>query len=178
MNRQVLGIAGWKNSGKTTLTTKIIAELTRRGLNVASVKHAHHDADIDQEGSDTYRHRSAGAREVVLVTGARWALIHELGGADEPPLHEILEHLSPCDLVIVEGYKREPIAKIETRRLASTKSKPLSADDPNIIAIAADHPIDTTGLPTFDLEDVAGIADLIVAHFHLEERFSQSQPAN
>ena len=175
MSRPVLGIAGWKNSGKTTLTTKIIAELTRRGLRVASVKHAHHEANLDQPGTDTFRHRAAGATEVALVTSARWALIHELGGADEPTLAEIIEHLSPCDIVLIEGYKREAIPKIETRRLASAQNGPLASDDPNIIAVAADHPTDAAGRPDFDLDDVAGIADFIVAHFHLEERRFQNQ---
>ena len=107
MTTQVVGIAGWKNSGKTTLAVNLIAELTRRGYRVASIKHAHHDADIDHEGTDTFRHRAAGAAEVVLVTGRRWAVIHELRGDAEPTLAETMSRLSPADIVIVEGYKRE-----------------------------------------------------------------------
>ena len=158
----VLGIAGWKNSGKTTLAIRLIAELTRRGYTVASVKHAHHDADIDREGTDTFRHRAAGAREVALVTGRRWAIIHELGQAAEPPLAEILGRLSPADLVIVEGYKREPIPKIEVRRLEAANTQAMAPDDATIIAVVADHETSSSGRPLFRLDDLAGIADFVV----------------
>jgi molybdopterin-guanine dinucleotide biosynthesis protein B len=117
----VLGIAGWKNSGKTTLAIKLIAELTRRGNRVASVKHAHHDADVDHEGTDSFRHRAAGSVEVALVTSRRWAIMHELGEAAEPTLTAMLARLSPSDIVIVEGYKREPIPKLEVRRLEAVQ---------------------------------------------------------
>lgn len=176
MEHQVLGIAGWKNSGKTTLVTKIIAELTQRGLRVASIKHAHHEANIDQPGSDTFRHRAAGATEVALVTSVRWALIHELDGAGEPTLEETLDRLSPCDIVIVEGYKWVAIPKIETRRTASSKSEPLAPHDPTIIAVAADHPTDTGGRPSFDLNDVTGITDFIVSYHQLDASRFPSRP--
>ena len=107
MSGAVFGITGWKNSGKTTLTERLVAEFTRRGFRVSTVKHAHHDFDIDREGADSYRHRLAGAAEVAIVSGRRWALMHELRGEDEPKLDEILARLAPCDLVLVEGYKRE-----------------------------------------------------------------------
>jgi molybdopterin-guanine dinucleotide biosynthesis protein B len=168
MSRPVLGIVGWKNSGKTTLITKIVAECSRRGYRVATVKHTHHKTDIDQEGTDSFRHRAAGAVAVALVSGVRWALIHELGTADEPTLEVILEHLLQRDIVLVEGYKREAIPKIETRRLASARSELLTSDDPNIIAVVADHPTDAEGRPSFDPGDVAGITDFIVAYFDLE----------
>ena len=118
MSDAVFGITGWKNSGKTTLTERLVAEFTRRGFRVSTVKHAHHDFDIDREGADSYRHRLAGAAEVAIVSGRRWALMHELRGEDEPKLDEILARLAPCDLVLVEGYKRE--ATPRSRRDGST----------------------------------------------------------
>jgi molybdopterin-guanine dinucleotide biosynthesis protein B len=170
MTDPVVGVAGWKNSGKTTLVTKLVAELSRRGYRVATVKHAHHQADIDHEGTDSFRHRSAGASEVALVTSARWAVIHELRGEPEPPLSEILARLSPADLVIVEGYKQEPIPKIEVRRRDAARSDPLGPDDGNIIALAGDTPSDANGRPFFDLDRAVEIADFLVAHFDLAKR--------
>jgi molybdopterin-guanine dinucleotide biosynthesis protein B len=161
VNRRVFGITGWKNSGKTTLTEKLVAELVRRGRRVATVKHAHHDFDIDKEGTDSFRHRLAGATEVAIVSDRRWALMHELRGEDEPSLEVILERLAPADIVLVEGYKREGHPKLEARRLASSDRGPLSANDPQIVAIAADHTVEGERLPVFDLDDVASIADFI-----------------
>ncbi|ANT51838.1 molybdopterin-guanine dinucleotide biosynthesis protein B [Mesorhizobium amorphae] len=159
--RRVFGITGWKNSGKTTLTEKLVAELVRRGWSVSTVKHAHHDFDIDKPGADSFRHRQAGATEVAIVSGRRWALMHELRGEDEPTLDAILSRLAPSDIVLVEGYKREAHKKIETRRLEAKDSTPLAASDPNIVAIAADFPADGEGLPAFDLDDVKSIADFV-----------------
>jgi molybdopterin-guanine dinucleotide biosynthesis protein B len=159
----VIGIAGWKNSGKTTLATRLIAELTRRGLKVASIKHAHHAFQIDDAETDSARHRRAGAAQVAIVSATRWALITELSRAREPPLAEVLARLDPCDLVIIEGYKGAPIPKIETRRRAAARAVPLADRDPNVIAIAADHPVEGRGLPVFALDDAGGIADFIIA---------------
>jgi molybdopterin-guanine dinucleotide biosynthesis protein B len=159
----VIGIAGWKSSGKTTLATRLIAELTARGLRVASVKHAHHAFQVDDAETDSARHRRAGAAQVAIVSAARWALIAELAGAPEPSLEEVIARLDPCDLVIVEGYKSAPIAKIETRRRAAARATSLADADPNVIAIAADHPVDGHGLPVFALDDAAGIADFVIA---------------
>ncbi|MCA0046162.1 molybdopterin-guanine dinucleotide biosynthesis protein B [Mesorhizobium sp. B283B1A] len=161
MNRRVFGITGWKNSGKTTLTEKLVAEFVRRGWKVSTVKHAHHDFDIDKPGADSFRHRQAGATEVAIVSGNRWALMHELRGEDEPPLDGILSRLAPCDIVLVEGYKRESHRKIETRRLEAKDRTPLSASDPNIVAVAADFAIADKNLPVFALDDVKSIADFI-----------------
>jgi molybdopterin-guanine dinucleotide biosynthesis protein B len=161
MSQRVFGITGWKNSGKTTLTEKLVAELTRRGYSISTVKHAHHSFDIDQEGTDSFRHRAAGAREVAIVSGNRWALMHELAGAAEPSLSDILARLGPCDLVLVEGYKREPHRKIEVRRLEAKDRTPLAPDDPNIAAIAADHALPEEQLPVFPLDDIIAIADFI-----------------
>ncbi|TPM41974.1 molybdopterin-guanine dinucleotide biosynthesis protein B [Mesorhizobium sp. B2-3-4] len=161
MNRRVFGITGWKNSGKTTLTEKLVAELVRRGWTVSTVKHAHHDFDIDKPGADSFRHRQAGATEVAIVSGNRWALMHELRGEQEPPLDAILSRLAPCDIVLVEGYKREAHLKVEARRLEAKDRTPLSAGDPNIVAIAADFVIAGEHLPVFDLDDAKSIADFI-----------------
>lgn len=161
MNTRIFGITGWKNSGKTTLTEKLVAELTARGRRVSTVKHAHHDFDIDKEGADSFRHRQAGAAEVAIVSGRRWALMHELRGDAEPTLEAILARLEPADIVLVEGYKRESHQKIETRRQGAKDSAPLSQNDPHIVAVAADHPQPGEKLPVFDIDDVAAIADFI-----------------
>ena len=160
MSRRVLGIAGWKNSGKTTLVVRLVDELTGRGWRVSTVKHAHHDADVDRPGTDSHRHREAGASEVLLSTGRRWVLMHELRGSQEPSLDELLEHLSPCDLVIVEGYKSGPHPKIETRRQGAADRSPLPASA-NVIAVASDHGQSDASHPAFDLDDIAGIADFV-----------------
>ena len=160
MTQRVLGIAGWKNSGKTTLTERLVAELCARGWRVSTVKHAHHDADVDREGTDSFRHRQAGAGEVVLATGRRWALMHELRGADEPSLEALLERLSPCDLVIVEGFKHEGHPKIETRRRDAEKRTSSPAPG-NVVAIAADHPVADAAVPVFALDAVPAIADFV-----------------
>ena len=157
MNDRIIGIAGWKNSGKTTLTERLVAELVGRGWRVSTIKHAHHDADIDQEETDSFRHRQAGASEVLLATGRRWALMHELRGEKEPSLVELVARLSPCDLVIVEGFKAGAHPKIETRRLETKDRTPLPPAA-NVVAIAADHPVAGSALPVFALDDVAGIA--------------------
>jgi molybdopterin-guanine dinucleotide biosynthesis protein B len=170
MTQRVFGITGWKNSGKTTLTEKLIAEFCRRGWTVSTVKHAHHDFDIDIEGADSFRHRQAGASEVAVVSGRRWALMHELRGEDEPPLDAILSRLAPCDLVLIEGYKREAHKKIETRRLDARNTAPLSAGDPRIVAVAADFPPPGEVLPVFDLDDIAAIADFIETETGLEQK--------
>jgi molybdopterin-guanine dinucleotide biosynthesis adapter protein len=157
----VIGIVGWKKSGKTTLVVALIEEFTRRGLKVASVKHAHHNFQVDDKDTDSARHRRAGAARVALVSAKRWAVIGELGDAPEPELAEVIGWLGPCDLVIVEGYKSAPIPKIEARRSAAVSREPLADRDPHIKAIAADHAADAGGLPVFALDDTSGIADFI-----------------
>jgi molybdopterin-guanine dinucleotide biosynthesis adapter protein len=165
----VIGIAGWKKSGKTTLAVRLIAEFTRRGLKVASVKHAHHTFQIDDAETDSARHRRAGAQQVAIVSNRRWALISELGGAPEPDLLTVLAQLAPCDLVIVEGYKSTPIRKIEARRLAAFGRRALAETDRNVIAIAADHPVEGSAVPTFRLDDIAAIVDFIAASLRLPQ---------
>lgn len=167
MSSPVFGVTGWKNSGKTTLVTRLVAEFTRRGLKVSTVKHAHHEFDIDKPNTDSFRHRESGAAEVMIVSGHRWALMHELRGETEPPLEAALARLSPCDLILVEGYKRERHPKIEARRQAAAKNEPLAPTDPSIMAVAADHPTEAHGRPVFALDDVAAIADFIAAELSL-----------
>lgn len=170
MTQRVFGITGWKNSGKTTLTERLIAELSGRGWRVSSVKHAHHDFDIDHPGTDSHRHRAAGAGEVAIVSGRRWALMHELRDEQEPSLDAILARLAPADLVLVEGYKREAHLKIETRRLTAKDRTRLATGDAGIVAVAADHPQDGETLPVFDLDDVKAIADFIERTMDLVRR--------
>jgi molybdenum cofactor guanylyltransferase/molybdopterin-guanine dinucleotide biosynthesis protein MobB len=157
----VVGIAGWKNSGKTTLAVRLIAEFTRRGVKVSTIKHAHHDFRIDDGSTDSALHRQAGAGEVTIVSSGRWARVHELAGEPEPTLAEILASLSPADLVIVEGYKREAIPKIEARRRDAREHTSLADADPHVIAIAADHPIEHSRVPVLALDDITAIADCI-----------------
>jgi molybdopterin-guanine dinucleotide biosynthesis protein B len=165
-----IGVAGWKNSGKTTLVTSLVAELARRGFKVATVKHAHHAFQIDDAETDSARHRRAGAAQVAIVSASRWALVRELGADPEPALDQIIDRLDPCDLVIVEGYKRAPIPKIEVRRRASARAEPLAPADPDVVAIAADHACDGAGRPVFALDDAARIADFIVRRLGLTAR--------
>ncbi|MDX2288286.1 MAG: molybdopterin-guanine dinucleotide biosynthesis protein B [Hyphomicrobiaceae bacterium] len=158
----IVGIAGWKKSGKTTLTVRLVEEFTRRGYRVATVKHAHHAFDIDNGDTDSARHRRAGAGQVAVVSGQRWAVVTELSGAPEPNFEEIIAALDPADLILVEGYKSAPIAKIEARRSASLTKRTLADEDPMVFAIAADHAIEDGQVPVFSLDDIAAIADLIV----------------
>jgi len=162
---KIIGIAGFSGSGKTTLIEKLIPVLVREGLRVSLVKHAHHEFDVDQPGKDSYRHRHAGCAEVLISSSKRWALMHELRGAAEPALEEQLKHLSPCDLVIVEGYKSEPIAKIEVHRRAS-HTPLLYPEDPHVVAIATNEPLDTA-LPQLDLDDAEDVARFVVKHLGL-----------
>ncbi|MBI3673319.1 MAG: molybdopterin-guanine dinucleotide biosynthesis protein B [Rhizobiales bacterium] len=163
---QVIGVAGFKNAGKTTLVEKLVTELTRRGRRVSTIKHAHHSFDIDHAGRDSFRHRAAGAAEVAVVSRSRWAIIHELRGDDEPPLADILAKLAPCDLVIVEGYKRDGHAKIEVRNLALDHPK-LAGDDPTVIAIAANGAVAEAPVPVFDRDNVTALAAFIERHMGL-----------
>ena len=158
--QHVFGITGWKNAGKTTLTERLVAEFVRRGLRVATVKHAHHAVDIDEPGTDSWRHRAAGAAEVALVGGHRYAIMRE---QEEPTLGEVLARLAPADLVLIEGFKREPHPKIEVR--GGEGGRPaLAAGDPTIVAIAADSAPAEQHLPWFRRDDIAAIADFIAKH--------------
>ena len=163
-NTPIVGIAGWKKSGKTTLTVRLIEEFTLRCLKVATIKHAHHEFQVDNEETDSARHRRAGAAQTAIVGGKRWAIVTELKGAPEPNFEEIVASLEPADLIIVEGYKTAAIPKVEARRTAQVSKRALAEDDPLVIAIAADHTIDDAGgLPVFSLDDIREIANLIDA---------------
>jgi molybdopterin-guanine dinucleotide biosynthesis protein B len=159
---KIFGFAGWSGSGKTTLIERVVPLLTARGLTVSLIKRAHHEFDVDQPGKDSYRHRHAGCSEVMLSSSVRWALMHELRGTAELTLDELVERMSPCDLLIVEGFKRQPIPKIEVFRAANGKV-PLHPNDPHVVAIATDVRVDST-LPQFALDDVAQIADFVCIH--------------
>jgi molybdopterin-guanine dinucleotide biosynthesis protein MobB len=159
---RVYGVTGWKNAGKTTLVERLVAEIRGRGFTVSTVKHAHHGFDVDQPGRDSHRHREAGARQVLVASAARWALMTELGGAPEPPLSALLARLDPVDLVLVEGYKRDRHPKIEARRAAAARDAPIAAGDPSIEAVASDAPLEGLAVPVFDLDDAAGIAGFIL----------------
>ena len=162
---KVIGIAGYSGSGKTTLIEKVIPVLVRDGLRVSLIKHAHHEFDVDQPGKDSYRHRHAGATEVLLSSSKRWVIMHELRGAPEPPLEEQLKLFSPCDLVIVEGYKTQPIPKVEVHRAAG-HTPLLFPEDPHVVAVATDEPLDTA-LPQLDVNDAEAVARFIVQYLGL-----------
>ncbi|SEP42394.1 molybdopterin-guanine dinucleotide biosynthesis protein B [Rhodospirillales bacterium URHD0017] len=154
---RVIGVVGWKNAGKTTLVERLVAELVRRGLRVNTIKHGHHDLDVDQPGRDSYRHRAAGATEVAVVGGHRYAIMRE---QEEPTLAEVLARLAPADLVLIEGYKREPHRKIEVR----AGGEPMAPRDATVIAIACDEPPSREErLPWFRRDDIAGMADFVVS---------------
>jgi molybdopterin-guanine dinucleotide biosynthesis protein B len=159
---RLIGLAGWSGAGKTTLMTRLIPELARQGMSVSTLKHAHHAFDIDQPGKDSYAHRSAGARQVLVAGANRWALMTELRGAPEPKLGDLLGRLDPVDLVIVEGFKRDAHPKLEVHRGANGKPW-LYPGDPFIAAIASDVAPPTTALPHADIDDIAAIASLVLA---------------
>jgi molybdopterin-guanine dinucleotide biosynthesis protein B len=156
---KVFGFAGWSGSGKTVLIERIIPLLTGRGLEVSLIKRAHHEFDVDVPGKDSYRHRQAGCREVLLSSGVRWAHMHELKGAPEQTLQQLIARISPCDLLLVEGFKRAAIPKMEIFRRDNAKAA-LHPRESHIVAVAADCRFDTA-LPQFDLDDATGIADFV-----------------
>ncbi|WP_227319848.1 molybdopterin-guanine dinucleotide biosynthesis protein B [Acidisoma silvae] len=160
---KVFGFAGWSGAGKTTLIRQVIARLVGQGLRVATIKHAHHDFDIDQPGKDSWEHRQAGAAEVLVVSDRRWALMHELRGAAEPSLPELIGKLAPADLVLVEGFKRIAFPKMEVFRAANGKA-PLHPEDGSIVAIASDTPFPDSGRPVLPLDDVAVISTFAERH--------------
>ncbi|HUN52527.1 MAG TPA: molybdopterin-guanine dinucleotide biosynthesis protein B [Candidatus Sulfotelmatobacter sp.] len=163
---KIFGLAGWSGSGKTTMLTRLLPGIIARGVSVSTIKHAHHDFDVDQPGKDSYRHRQAGAGEVLISSAHRWALMHELRGRPEPTLPELLTLLGPVDLVLVEGFKRDPYDKLEVYR-ASVGKRLLALDDPHIVAIASDAPVKGSTLPQLDIDDTAGIVDFVLHHCRL-----------
>ena len=164
---KIFGFAGYSGSGKTTLIEKLIPLFVQRGLRVSLIKHAHHTFDVDQPGKDSFRHRHAGCTEVLVTSSRRWALMHELRGAAEPTLNEQIERLSPCDLLLVEGFKHEPIPKLEVYR-AEVGESMIHPHDGNIVAIASDAKVDSA-LPQLDLNAPEAIAAFVLKHVGLEQ---------
>lgn len=162
---RIYGVVGWKNAGKTGLMERLVTEITSRGISVSTIKHAHHSFDVDHEGKDSFRHRQAGATEVLLASRNRFALMHELRQEQEPGLDDLLPRLSPVDLVLIEGYKRDQHPKIEAHR-AETGNPLIAPDDPTIRAVASDTPLDLDR-PVFDLDDTKAIADFVIAEVGL-----------
>jgi molybdopterin-guanine dinucleotide biosynthesis protein B len=160
---KVFGIAGYSGSGKTTLLERMIPVFILEGLRISVVKHAHHRFDVDRPGKDSYRHREAGAAEVLISGGERWVLMHELRGAPEPTLDQLLNKFSPCDIVLVEGFKSQPFPKLEVHRQAAGKPL-LFPSDPDIVAIATDEPLDTA-LPQLDVNYPEAVAVFIMNYF-------------
>jgi molybdopterin-guanine dinucleotide biosynthesis protein B len=162
---KIFGFAGWSGSGKTTLIEQLIPRFVQRGLTVSLIKHAHHTFDVDHPGKDSYRHRHAGAAEILITSSRRWVLMHELRGAHEPSFDEQVKRISPCDLLLVEGFKFAPIPKLEVWR-AETGEPLLHPNDAHIVAIASDARIETK-LPLLNLNDVDGISHFILKHLKL-----------
>ena len=162
---RLYGVVGWKNAGKTGLVERLVTEITSRGFTVSTIKHAHHTFDVDRPGKDSYRHRHAGATEVLLSSANRFALMHELRGSEEPSLADLLARMSPVDLVLIEGYKRDVHPKVEAFR-AETGNPLIALEDDTVKAVAADTPLDLDR-PVFDLNDTVSIADFILAEVGL-----------
>jgi molybdopterin-guanine dinucleotide biosynthesis adapter protein len=181
---KVIGIAGWSGAGKTTLISRVIPYLRQQGLRVSVIKHAHHEFDVDVPGKDSWVHRQSGAEEVLVSSANRWALMHELRGAGEPELVQLLRKMSPVDLVVIEGFKSEPHPKIEVHRKANGKP-PLFPNNPAIAGLATDVAIETT-LPVADLDDIPAVAAMMqtyavavedVLAAHVSERRHESDKA-
>jgi molybdopterin-guanine dinucleotide biosynthesis protein B len=165
---RVIGITGFKNSGKTTLVERLVSELSSRGFRVSTIKHAHHTFDIDHKGRDSYRHRKAGAGEVAVISRNQWAIIRDMHDEPEPTLSEILARMTPCDIVVVEGYKRDTHPKIEARNI-DLDHPPLAGEDKTVIAIAASGPVADAPVPVFSRDDISAIADFALAHIGYPE---------
>jgi molybdopterin-guanine dinucleotide biosynthesis protein B len=171
---KIFGIVGWSNSGKTSLLVRLIPALTAAGLRVSTMKHAHHGFDVDSPGKDSYQHRAAGATEVMIASASRWALMHELRDAPEPGIEELVPHMTPVDLLLIEGFKRHAHDKLEVFRREVGKPL-LAADDPRVVAVASDGPVPeldglTPARPLIDLDDTAAIARFVIDHCGLASR--------
>ncbi len=164
----IFGITGWKNSGKTRLVAGLVANLTERGLRVSTIKHAHHGFDVDKPGTDSFAHREAGAREVALVSGVRWVLMHELSDEDEPDLDEVLAKMAPCDLVIIEGFKKYSHPKIEATRSLTKRDQPIWPQDKSVVAVAADYDVVDCDRELFSLDDISAMADFVLNYLEIK----------
>jgi molybdopterin-guanine dinucleotide biosynthesis protein B len=159
---RIIGLAGWSGSGKTTLLARIIPHLVARGLTVSTVKHAHHGFDVDTPGKDSYTHRMAGATEVLVASGRRWALMHELRDAPEPSIYDLLQKMSPVDLVLIEGFKSAHHTRIEVYRRDVGKL-PFHPENPHVVGIVSDTPFPDAGRSVVDIDDIEGVVELILA---------------
>ncbi|UEM22648.1 molybdopterin-guanine dinucleotide biosynthesis protein B [Skermanella mucosa] len=166
---KIFGIAGWSGSGKTTLMVRLLPELNALGLRVSTMKHAHHAFDVDQPGKDSHSHRMAGASEVLITSANRWALMHENRGEPEPSIEELVRHMTPVDLLLIEGFKRSPHPKLEVFRRAT--GKPLLAlEDSSVVAVACDGPVPEVTVPVLDLNQPAEIARFLMTHCSMGSR--------
>ena len=165
---KTLGIAGWKNSGKTTLVCALVRELSARGYVVSTIKRAHHNVSVDHPGKDSFKHRQSGAVEVLVTSDKRWALMHEHPHPIRKNLSSMIAKLSPADLVIVEGFKSEPIPKIEVK-LGQSKGEPLAPRDDCIIALASDQSMENYPVPVFDINDIQSLSNFVVSHLELRK---------
>jgi len=159
---KIFGLVGRSGSGKTSLMVRLLPELRRRGLTVSTIKHAHHGFDLDRSGKDSFRHREAGAKEVMLVSDARWALMHEIGDAPEPPLEELVRRMAPVDFVLIEGFHTHGHSMIEVYRPTEGHAL-LWREGSNIVAVASDEPLPAVTVPVLDLNDAQAIATLALA---------------
>ncbi|MBL6946099.1 MAG: molybdopterin-guanine dinucleotide biosynthesis protein B [Rhodospirillales bacterium] len=167
MDQKVFGLVGWSGSGKTTLVTTLLPELTGRGLTVSTVKHTHHDIEIDKPGKDSFRHRKAGATEVLITSPVRWALVRELRDTPEPDMVELIGRMGPVDLILVEGFKSHPYPKLEVHRPSTGKTL-LAENDQTVVAVASDETVPGLAVPLLKLSDMGAIANFIVEHCQLE----------
>lgn len=162
----IFGLAGWSGSGKTTLVVRLLPELVGRGLSVSTMKHAHHDFEIDKQGKDSFEHRAAGAAEVLITGGKRWALLHENRDQPEPTVDQLVRRMAPVDLLLIEGFKHYDHSKLEVHR-PSTGKPLMCRSDPHIVAVASDATVTDIAVPLIDLNDIPAIADFIVEHCNL-----------
>lgn len=160
---KIFGLAGWSGSGKTTLMVHLLPELVGRGLTVSTIKHAHRNFEIDRPGKDSYEHREAGATEVMITGGKRWALMHEIRGQAEPNVADLMHHMTPVDLLMIEGFKSDEHPKLEVYRSATRKPL-ICRNDPKIVAVASDEKLDGLNIPQLDLNDIPAIADFIIEY--------------
>ncbi len=167
----IVGVVGWKNAGKTTLTARLVTELTARGHRVSTIKHAHVSFDIDHPGRDSHRHREAGAVEVAIASPHRWAVMHELRGGPEPTLDQMIARMSPCDIILVEGYKRGPHPKVEVRRHGARQRDPIAPTDAQVFAVVSDTPTaEPDPLPIFQSDAIPALAEVILERLALPAR--------
>lgn len=164
---KIFGLAGWSGSGKTTLMVRLLPELVGRGISVSTVKHAHHNFEIDRPGKDSYEHREAGATEVMITGGRRWALMHEIREKAEPTVADLVRHMTPVDLLMIEGFKKDDHPKLEVYRAAVGKPL-LCNEDPKIVAVATDGAVEGLTVPRIDLNDIPAIADFIIEYCGLK----------